>query len=126
MTDLRDVYTPKHPTPSPGVPAFVAEEATGVVQGEALKDIRRKRPTDERIERLENKHDAVDTKVDAIGERVARMEGTVNAIASVIVPERREVHTTARARIDSRTKVIIAVVGAVGTAIGAAIASGCS
>ena len=122
----RDVYVAKHPTPSPGVPAFVEEEATGKCEGEVLAAIRAKRPTDKRIAKLEEKHDAVDSKVDAIGERVARMEGTVNAIASVIVPERREVHTTARARLDARTKIIIAIIGVIGVAVGALVGSGCS
>lgn len=122
----RDVYIPKHPTPSPGVPAFVDEEATGKYDGEQLATIRAKRPTDKRLAKLEEKHDAVDSKVDAIGQRVARMEGTLETIADVLVPERREAHKTERARIDSRTKIIIAVVGLIGTAIGVLVGSGCS
>ena len=56
------------------------------------------------------------------------MEGKLDTALSVLVPERKEAHVTERARIDSRTKVIIAVVGAVGTAIGVLVTalSGCS
>jgi hypothetical protein len=121
----RDVYTAKHPTPSPGVPAFIDEEITSQYAGEELRALRRKRPTDERIARLEDKHDKLDGKVDGIAERAARMEGKLDTALSLIVPEQGK---TARAHIDSRTKIIIAVVGAIGTALGIVITalSGCS
>jgi hypothetical protein len=115
----RDIYTPKHPSPVAGVPAFVAEEATGVVQGDALKAARRKRTTEDRVERLED-------KVDTWGDRLSRVEGTLETIADVLIPERREAHKTTRARIDSRTKIILAVVGLIGTALGLLIGSGCA
>jgi hypothetical protein len=49
----RDVYTPKHSA----APEFVAEDPTGKYEGEELQRIRSRRPTPERISRLELKHD---------------------------------------------------------------------
>jgi hypothetical protein len=115
------------------VPAFVSEEDSKAYDIDERRGMRARRPTDKRIEKLEEKQDKSDSKVDdldgkvdSIGERLARVEGTLETIADVLIPERREAHKTVRARIDSRTKVIIAIVGCIGTAIGAVIASGCS
>lgn len=106
----------------------VSGEITGKYDGDELVQMRGKRATEERIERLEAKHDTVDSKVDEIGQRVARMEGKLDTALSVIVPAHRESHATERARIDGRTKVIIAIVGGIGTLVGIVVSalSGCA
>jgi hypothetical protein len=123
----RDIYTPKHPTPR-AVPEFVPDEVTGQYEGEDLARMRAKRPTDKRLEKLEEKHDSLDGKVDDIGNRMARMEGKLDTALSVLVPERQQVHQTERHKVDARTKVIIAIVGGVGTLIGliASTLAGCA
>jgi hypothetical protein len=112
----RDVYVAK--TPGRGVPDFVPDEVTGQYEGEDLARMRAKRPTDKRIEKLEAKHDSLDGKVDDIGNRMARMEGKLDTALSVLVPERQQVHATERHKVDSRTKVILAIVGGIGTLVG--------
>jgi hypothetical protein len=119
----RDVYTPKHPTPSPGVPAFVDDDLTGQYAGEDLAQRRAKRPTDERIKRLEDKHDKLDDKVDDIHGDVREMRGELKAALGFMA----EQQVTQRIRISTNGKVIIAIVGAIGTAIGVIVTalSGC-
>lgn len=131
----RDVYVPKHPTPAAGVPAFVTEEGTGVVEGEALRAIRARRPTPERLQRLEDKHDELATVVTETRLELAdfrgefrEMRGEIKTALGLIVPERQQVHTTHRAKIDSRTKIVIAIGGAICTLIGVVITAmaGCA
>jgi outer membrane murein-binding lipoprotein Lpp len=59
----RDVHVPKHATPPQGYPVFVGEEVTGAYEGDELREIRSRRPTDKRIERLEDKHDELRSDV---------------------------------------------------------------
>jgi hypothetical protein len=126
----RDVLVPKHPTPSPGVPAFeIPEEVTGQYEGEQLAYFRRKRRTDERIDRLETKHDKLDDKVDSIDSKVSRMEGKLDTALSHITLVHKNHAATEQVRIGTRGKVIVGVTGAVFAAIGvalAALAKGCA
>lgn len=99
-------------------PVEIPMEITENYTGDQLKEMRAKRPTDERIGRLEEKHDK-------LSEAVFRMEGKLDTALSVIVPE---AHKTERHRMDSRTKVILALIGAAGAAIGVIVTalSGCA
>lgn len=103
---------------------FADEEDSKAYSPPERRNLRSKRPTDKRVERLEEKHDRLDEKVDGIDSRTARMEGKLDTALSLVTVA----HTTERHRIDSRTKVIIAIVGAAGTAIGIVITalSGCA
>jgi hypothetical protein len=109
-------------------PCEVNPETSSNYEGPELKDWRSKRPTDKRVERLEEKYDELADKVSAIHGDVREMRGELKTALSLFAPERKEVHTTERHRIDSRTKVIIAIVGAAGTAVGiiATALSGCA
>ena len=109
----RDVYVDKHATPE-----FIAEDVTGQYQGEELARFRARRPTDERIGRLEAKHDKLVETVGAVDKTVANMAGKLETFLETIAADRREQHQTERMRIGSRAKVIIAIVGAIGKAIG--------
>jgi len=90
----RDEYVPKHKTPPAGVPDFVTEECTGRYEGEELARRRAHRKTDERVARLEEKYDKL--------------------VHSVLDKQER----TERRQLDSRTKIIIAVIGAISAALG--------
>ncbi len=110
-------------------PPFVEPEITGNYTGEELAEMRAtQRPMPTRISRLEQKHDSLDAKVGDIDTRTARMEGKLDTALALIIPERSEAHKTERHKVDARTKVIIAIVGAIGTAIGvvATVLSGCA
>jgi hypothetical protein len=67
----RDIYTPKTQTPAKGVPVEVEEEVTGKHDGDELAMLRAKRPTHDRIARLE-------VKGDATAQAQARMEGKLD------------------------------------------------
>lgn len=132
----RDEYVPKHPSPVAGVPEFVAEPATGVVEGEALAAIRAKRPTDQRIAHIERRLDeaVADAKVTArevtdIRIGVGELRAEVRTLAQHVVSALSEGHKTERVRIGSRAKVIVGVASALGVIAGAVatvIAGGCS
>ncbi len=104
---------------------FANEEDSMAHDVPVRKEIRAKRDTKERLGKVEEKQDKLEDKVSAIHGDVREMRGELKTALSLIAPERKEVHTTERHRIDSRTKIIIAIVGAVGTAIGVVVGSGC-
>lgn len=79
----RDRYEPKHPA----APVYVAEELTDRYEGEELAKQRTKRPTDERIGRLEQKSDETRADVKAL---------------TAIVTETRVEHGEAIARVEAR------------------------
>jgi len=118
-------------TPASGVPVEFAdfdEPVTGVISGEELRAARAKRPTDERIGRLEDKHDSLAEKVSTVSETVARIDGKLDTALAHLVRAATEAHQTDRARIDSRTRVVVATVGAICTLIGVvvtAVLAGC-
>lgn len=128
----RDDYVSKHPAPATSalqlaVPHEVQDPVTGVLQGPALVEARKKRPTDERVGRLEDKHDKLDEKVDAIDSKVSRMEGKLDTALSFITHSTNQQHMTNRVRISTRGKVIIGVAGAIGviaTAVATVLAAG--
>lgn len=90
-TDERDAYVPKH-TPPAGVPAHVDEQDSAACSHDPilLRELRSKRPTDKRLEILESKHDDLQERYDKLVRQV----------------------------LSSRTKIIVAVVGAFGALVG--------
>lgn len=62
------------------IPVEVPDEVTGNYQGDELRDIRARRPTPERVQRLEEKHDALLAKLDEHGERIGRVEVAVAGV----------------------------------------------
>lgn len=151
-----------HRAPAKGIPirhitersgrseSFSAEEVTGVLEGDDLRTARSHRPTDERIFRLEEKHDVLDAKVDRIEVAVADMGGQFKVIprlvdamekATTAFQQREHVTLTAKVDIDKVQAIgnvevkkakwqllikIVAILGAIGTAISTAIAAkGC-
>jgi hypothetical protein len=126
--DRRDRYVPKHKTPT-AVPAFIEEEATGRYEGEDLKRIRAKRKTDERVARLEDKHDSLAETVTEIRVDVGEMRAEVRTLVKHVEAALTEQHQTERVRINGRTKIIAGAIGAIGVIAGAiatALAGGCS
>jgi hypothetical protein len=108
----RDVYTSKART---AVPEPVFDDATGRYEGEQLAQIRSRRPTEQRIAHIEKAH----------GEIRVELRTTVDFIKL----SHGEQHKTERARIGSRTKIMVALFTAAGTvagAIAALTASGCA
>lgn len=76
----RDSYVEKHRTPPAGtVVDFVAEDVTGQYQGAELARIRSRRPTPERIARLEAKHDQLASIVTEMRVDVADIRGDQKA-----------------------------------------------
>jgi hypothetical protein len=133
----RDVLVPKHPTPSPGVPAFeIPEEVTGQYEGEELARIRASRPTDKRMAHVEKRIDETraDLKtlardVHAIAVSLGEMRGEVRTALGHVALVHKTQATTEQVRIGTRGKVIVGVTGAVFAAIGvalAALAKGCA
>ena len=60
------------------VPIELPDEITGKHEGEELKMYRSKRPTEERIERLEDKHDALDAKHDTLASSVHKIDTNIS------------------------------------------------
>lgn len=137
-SDDRDNYVEKHDTPVRGIskltpeqlaaPHEVTDPVTGVLQGPALKKARSQRSTEERFEHIEDKGDKTDERVGKLETAFARFEGKLDTALAVIVPVQKEQHATARAGIDGRTKVLLALIGLAGTALGlgASLLSGCA
>lgn len=80
-TDERDAYVPKH-TPPTGVPDFVTEECTGRYEGEELRIRRSHRPTDKRVERLEERLDEQHARYDRL---VRKIIGGLFALLTVAI-----------------------------------------
>jgi hypothetical protein len=104
-------------TPARGV-EFSNEPVTGVYEGEELARIRARRPTDERIGRLEDKHDKLVGTVTEARLDIAEMRAEVRTLIKHVESALTESHRTERVRIGSRAKVIVAVVGAIGALAG--------
>jgi hypothetical protein len=129
----RDVYTSKARA---AVPEPVFDDATGRYEGEQLAQIRSRRPTEQRIAHIEKAQDEIraeqkrqaETSVDMLvmlGEIRVELRTTVDFIKL----SHGEQHKTERARIGSRTKIMVALFTAAGTvagAIAALTASGCA
>ncbi len=73
-----------HRAPSPPIPIPIAvemDEVTGKYEGDELKSMRARRPTDERITRLEEKHDKLESKVDKLDGKVDQVDDKVDKMA---------------------------------------------
>ncbi len=118
--DDRDVFVSKA-TPRTGIPVELPEEVTGQYQGPELAYYRSKRPTHERVERLE-------AKADLTAVTLAAMVAKLDTVLDFIKTDRNHEHQTKQLHISTRGKVIIGVVGALCTAAGiiaTAALSGC-
>lgn len=106
----------------------ISGEITGRYDGDELLQMRSKRPTDERIAKLEAKHDTLVETVTEVRLDVREMRAEVRTLVKHVELALSEQHKTERVRISSRAKLMIAIVGAVGTAIGVVVAalSGCA
>lgn len=119
MADNRDHERPK--TNPHGVPAFSAEEVTGQYEGDELRQARARRPTDQRIERMEGKHDELrgDFKtlaahVGDLRESVGEMSGKLEVLPKLVdaidrasdrVAQREHVTFTAQVDVDKAGKI---------------------
>lgn len=65
-------------------PPYVFDDLTGRYQGEELREQRSKRPTDKRVERLEEKHDSLDKVVDEIRGDVREIKGQMKGLPDLV------------------------------------------
>jgi outer membrane murein-binding lipoprotein Lpp len=88
---------------------FPEEEITGKLQGEELAQARERRPTDERIGRLEQKHDQLASEVGGVRVAVATMAGKLEVLPELVkvvkdsaerAADREHVRFTAQVDID--------------------------
>ncbi len=70
-------YTRTPATPVRGLPEFIGEVGTGVVEGEALDAIRERRPTPMRFKKLEEFKDAATKDIGDIKVSIAKIEGDI-------------------------------------------------
>lgn len=129
----------RHAAPAQGVPEFEVEEFTGRYEGEELAAMRKKRPTDERIGRLEEKHDSLTTTVNNLRVDVASIDGKLDVLPELVsllkgkttaeAAARADEHATKRLGMTNRTKIVLGILGVLGSGgIGALISalSGCA
>ncbi len=124
-----------------GVPEFISDvdDLTGTYDGEELARARAKRPTDERIARVEKKqdedradHKALAVVVTDMQIDVAGMRGELKVLpelVALIKGQHATEHETKRQGMAGRTKVIIAVLGVITTGLavlGGASLGGCA
>lgn len=101
----RDVRRPDTHRPIPEV--FEDEEGTGKYTGAELQEIRSRRPTDKRLERLEQFKDEVIERLGGVEVQVAEMKGELKILPSLIetmqsataAMQQRE-HVTFTAKVD--------------------------
>jgi uncharacterized coiled-coil protein SlyX len=115
-------------SPARGVPEFTTDELTGNYQGEDLARMRARRPTPNRLERLEKKQDedraeikTLTTTVSDLRVDVANIDGKLDVLPELLQLIRgksADDNKTTRHIMTTRAKVILAVVGLVGTALG--------
>lgn len=126
-------------SPALGVPAFPADEITGQYDGDDLAKARAQRPTDARIARVEKKqdedradHKALALIVTDIQIDVAGMRGELKVLpelVALIKGQHATEHETKRQGMTNRTKVILAVLTVITSAlavIGGASLGGCA
>jgi hypothetical protein len=132
----RDVLVRKD-TPVGGlaVPHHVAEPGTGVVEGEALRQVRESRPPSERMAHLELRVDGVVADLGEIKGDIGELRGDVHGIKGMLERdlEERRAERQARlqtetnqvglekVRLNSRAKIILGILGVISAAIGGAI-----
>jgi hypothetical protein len=124
----RDVYVAK--SPAQGVPAVVFDDVTGRYEGADLASMRARRPTPERISRLEKKQDDDRSELKALAMTVADLRVDVAGIdgkldvlprlLSLIEGANTAEHETKRLGMATRTKIILAIVGVISAAVGVA------
>lgn len=78
------------------IPVELPEDITGQYEGEERKMYRNKRPTDERVERLEDKHDKLDDKIDKLEDSHSELVTTVNRVDSSLAELRGEMKVLPR------------------------------
>lgn len=118
----RDVRVPKE-----AVPDFVVEEATGRLEGEQLRFARSRRPTPERISKVETRQDKLESSLAETREQVARMDGkldTLVTLASKADAERERRVAAEAVALEKRRKHTIAIISALGVAIAGIVAAG--
>lgn len=123
QADQRDILVRKD-TPVTGIPGPVFDDPTGQCEGEQLRAIRARRPTPERIARLEEKHDSLAETVVEIRVGVGEMSGKLDTIIQHVLVDRKEVHATERTRIATTPNIIKAIGGAVALIIAALVGKG--
>lgn len=114
----RDAYVDKHAVPE----ETWDEPATGRVDitPEELRRIRQRRPTPERLDKLETKHDELGKEVSTIRTDVAHMKGRVETLVEYAAKAEAERERRAAADVaaeERRRKHVIALIGALGAAI---------
>jgi hypothetical protein len=117
-----------------GVPVPVPEfgDITGQYEGVDLARARAKRPTEDRLGRLETKHDDLAKVVGALEKGVANIDGKLDVLPQLLEllkGRHTDEHTTKRHGMTTRAKVVGTIAGALVTLIGAYIAAsaaGCS
>jgi hypothetical protein len=117
----RDRYVEKH-TPARGVE--VPEEVTGQYEGEQLAYFRGKRPTHERLDRLETKADAAASDAGEMKAAISGMSAKLDTFLDFIKADRIAEHQTNQLSISTRGKVVIGIATALATALAAAITAG--
>lgn len=109
----------RKPTP---VPLPVWDEVTGAHE-------RARRSTDERIERLEDKHDSLVRVVSDVRVTMGEMSGKLDTVLSHVIASHQEQAKLEHTRISSRARVwvgMFSALAAVGGALLAAALKGCA
>ncbi len=111
---------------SEAVPVTFDDELTGQHEGEELRRMRAKRPTDQRLQRLEDKHDELRDIVTRIEVTHGEMNGKLDTIVDMAGAE--AVARTARAEAEAaererRRTHIVPVIKAIGVAIAMIVAA---
>jgi uncharacterized coiled-coil protein SlyX len=119
----RDHYVSKA-TPASGIPAETFDDPTGQCSGEQLARARSRRPTPERISRLEAKHDELAETVTEIRIGVGKMSGQLDTLVQHVLADRKEVHATERTRIATTPNIIKAIGAAIALVIAALLGKG--
>jgi hypothetical protein len=121
-------YSGRKTSPGYAIPDFVEPEATGNYEGEELARIRARRPTSERLARLEEKHDGLVETVTDVRVSIGAMSGKLDTVLTHVTATHREHQATERTRISSRAKVVGGIVTTLGAVIAAYLAgsAGCS
>ncbi len=119
MTDERDRYVPKHPTPAKGVPEFSPEEVTGQYEGEELRVMRGHRPNEKRLGRLEAFKDIATAEFADIKVSLADLRGdqkaqnvTLSNIEKHLSENRHRERVSFEAHVDLETAEKIDVIDA--------------
>jgi uncharacterized protein YhaN len=96
MTDNRDYQRPKTNPSGLAVPHEVEDDVTGQHAGEELRAMRARRPTPERIQRLEDKHDALHEVVTETRVMVGQISTKLEALPRLEAAVERSVERNAQ------------------------------